>query len=281
MKGRLRIAAVMMVCLVVIMALPVVAHAASFTSQWPANNATIHQIPGTVLVDVMGAAVKSATITVAGVDYPAALVKGSATGTWSYGEVLDGAVYRPNWSFSPSGTTARTTLYVSPSITTTGTKAVSATGIDSADVSIGTSAWSFTIAANGTNPGEEVEDPAVANEECGKCHDNAAYTADNAMGANCVECHTGLFAPHGFEADSAGGHNTTLFNVQGGTHEFGPDAVVIENDQGHVIEQEWPLPTTGVFWSQSSMTATDSPLVAMDNRGFASAAEGAARLGNP
>lgn len=116
----------------------------------------------------------------------------------------------------------------------------------------------------------------------------------------CVDCH----AVHGFQQTvqtwnptgtwaPAGGHNTPLFNVKGGTEIFGAAGVVIKDSMNNTIEQEWPLPTASVFWSQSnavkqyldptfettaSVAATDSPLVAMDFRGFASPEEGAAAI---
>ncbi|MHB8740222.1 MAG: cell wall-binding repeat-containing protein, partial [Coriobacteriia bacterium] len=138
-------------------------------------------------------------------------------------------------------------------------------------------------------------DVAPEHKGC-SCH---AY--GHAAGAtSCVSCHT----QHGFSQKvetfnptgtwvPAGGHNTPLFDVAGATSVFGADGVVIKDSMGNTIEQEWPLPTAGVFWSQSnavkqyldpsfvttaSVAATDSPLVAMDFRGFATPEAGAAAL---
>jgi hypothetical protein len=131
----------------------------------------------------------------------------------------------------------------------------------------------------------------------------SCHAHDLAEGATeCVSCHTGAYAPHGFVDGqvhmtegwtAAGGHDTTTFDVKGGTEVFGQAGVVIKDSNGDTIEQEWPLPTASVFWSQSnavkeyldpsfvttaSVAATDSPLVAMNFRGFPSAAAGAAAI---
>ncbi|MHB8805911.1 MAG: hypothetical protein ACYC7C_11890, partial [Coriobacteriia bacterium] len=139
------------------------------------------------------------------------------------------------------------------------------------------------------------EDVAPEHKGC-SCH---AYFHE-AGATSCVSCHS----PHGFSQEvapynptgtwvPAGGHNTPLFDVAGATSVFGADGVVIKDSMGNTIEQEWPLPTAGVFWSQSnavkqylnpsfvttaSVSPTDSPLVAMDFRGFATAEEGASAL---
>jgi hypothetical protein len=137
--------------------------------------------------------------------------------------------------------------------------------------------------------GGDVHVPAIPSDPIQEhvgctCH---AY-GEVAGATQCSSCHE----PHGFSLSvkpwdpegtwvAAGGHNTPLFDVNGGTSEFGEAGVVIKSDKGTTIEQEWPLPTASVFWSQSnlgSLSPTDSPLVAMDHRGFPTAAAGAAAI---
>ncbi|MGB4441298.1 MAG: hypothetical protein WBJ62_03630, partial [Coriobacteriia bacterium] len=149
-------------------------------------------------------------------------------------------------------------------------------------------------------------DPAAPVQEHLGCSCHAHYgLADlTTVKSECVECHTGGAAAHGLtngdaawnpnDYIAAGGHNTTAYDLNGGTEHFGVGGVVIKDSQGATIEQHWPRPSAGVFWSQSnavkeyldpvgfeatcSVAATDSPLVAMDNRGFATPAEGVAAL---
>jgi hypothetical protein len=96
--------------------------------------------------------------------------------------------------------------------------------------------------------------------------------------AACQNCHAGAHAPHSF-GGNAGGHSTTTYGNLGAHTLFdGTEGVVVKNSANETITQEWPLPSAGVFWSQSARVGTDSPLVAMANRGFASAADGAAAV---
>ena len=99
--------------------------------------------------------------------------------------------------------------------------------------------------------------------------------------AACTLCHSGAGIGLG-STMKASGHNTTENGVIGGKTKWdGSQGVVVLDSTGAVIKQTWPLPTASVFWSQSNMgskSPTDAPLVAMANRGFPSAASGAAAI---
>ena len=139
-------------------------------------------------------------------------------------------------------------------------------------------------------------DPAAPVQEHLGCSCHAHYgLADlTTVKSECVECHTGGAAAHGLtngdaawnpnDYIAAGGHNTTAYDLNGGTEHFGVGGVVIKDSKGATIEQHWPRPTVGVFWSQTvvvnsdgttatvtsdftgSLNPTDSPVVAMGNR---------------
>jgi hypothetical protein len=93
----------------------------------------------------------------------------------------------------------------------------------------------------------------------------AAHTAE------CVDCHKGQYAGHGFATTPANpavsGHNTTTYGKVGAYTKFdGSEGVVVKDSANATITQTWPLPTADVFWSQSnlgSLSVTDSPAVAM------------------
>ncbi len=113
--------------------------------------------------------------------------------------------------------------------------------------------------------------------------------------AECVDCHKGPYAAHGFtgtEVDgvnaAASGHNTTTYGTVGAHEKWdGSEGVVVKDSANTTITQEWPLPTTSVFWSQSkalnadgsvnnagvySLNPTDSPAVALAAKGLTPAA---------
>ena len=102
-KGRGRVAIITMVCLVALLALPAVAHAASFAGEWPAPSSTLHNQPGAVSVNLIGAGkIKTAKITVGTQVLTAAVIPGSSTGAWSSTESLGGdGKYHTHWTFTP------------------------------------------------------------------------------------------------------------------------------------------------------------------------------------
>ena len=134
----------------------------------------------------------------------------------------------------------------------------------------------------------------LAGIQCLDCHDSgdsrviAAVTG--ATGHDCVDCHNGngggananpnLKAGHYSEFTdplNVSGHNI-LGNVIGAISDFSATGVVVKDSAGDTITQDWPLPTSGVFWSQSvvvtdpvtaaTLNPTDSPAVALANKGF-------------
>lgn len=136
----------------------------------------------------------------------------------------------------------------------------------------------------------DLSSPYLEHRAC-SCHEYGE--ADGPK--ECVDCH----APHGFSQRvepwdpqgtwfPVGGHNTTLYNVNGGAEHFGEDGIIVKNSHDETITQHWPLPDASVFWSQSnavkkyldpdfetsaSISPTDSPEIAMAFRGFESTAE--------
>jgi hypothetical protein len=94
----------------------------------------------------------------------------------------------------------------------------------------------------------------------------APFLVSGATPAECVDCHKGQYAAHGF-GGNASGHNTTTYGTVGAYTKWdGSEGVVVKDSANATITQEWPLPTADVFWSQSnrgSTSVTDSPAVAM------------------
>jgi len=114
------------------------------------------------------------------------------------------------------------------------------------------------------------------------CHTGALFDLSTTMQpllaageAECVDCHTGPYAAHGF-AGSFGGHNTNTYGTRSFSKWDGSQGVVVKDSAGTTITQEWPLPPSGVFWSDSiglgdpaySVNPTDAPAVALANKGF-------------
>jgi len=94
----------------------------------------------------------------------------------------------------------------------------------------------------------------------------APFLVSGATAAECVDCHKGQYAAHGF-GGNASGHNTTTYGTVGAYTKWdGSEGVVVKDSANATITQEWPLPTADVFWSQSNLgstSVTDSPAVAM------------------
>jgi hypothetical protein len=192
-----------MVCMVAIVALPAFAHAAAFSSEFPAPNASLHTTPTLIAVDVMSGNVKSASITVNGTAYVATAVgSGASTGSWVYSETgpVNG-VYTPHWTWTAGVVSARTTLLVNAPVIVVGSNSVSVVATDKANASLGTDSWSFTVAANGTGGGGggSVAPQGVSNANClmSGCHAGQGWETDNSMGPNCISCHYDGFPKHG------------------------------------------------------------------------------------
>jgi hypothetical protein len=223
MRGRLRVAVVLGVCLIAILALPALASATSptFMSEYPLG-ITLHSQPSVVGVDVFGAAVNASTavIKIDGVAQTTFVTKATNAGSWSSSESLVGGVWKTTWTWTAGGSLgiAKATLYCYPSQLTTATHTVTAAFKDTTGTSWTDpiASWSFTIA----NPTVVVTPPAppaafdnsICYSSCHKVGGTAVgyakdYVDDNAMGPNCVTCHSGGFTPaHGL--DGAAAHTT-------------------------------------------------------------------------
>jgi hypothetical protein len=149
MRGRLRIAAVMMVYAAAIVALPAMAHAATWTSQYPVG--TIHTQPPIVSVDLFGAAklnAKTAVISIDNVPNKTFVSQGAASGHWSYGEVLqpDGVTYRAIWTWvADTGGATKATLSCYPGTFGDGSHRVTATVKDVTGATLTATPWQFDV----------------------------------------------------------------------------------------------------------------------------------------
>ncbi|MDR3685503.1 MAG: hypothetical protein P4L93_00865 [Coriobacteriia bacterium] len=233
MRGRVRLALLLVVCMVAIVAVPAFAHAAAFSAEYPAPTATLHGQPAVVSVDVAGAAVnpKTATITVNGHTYNAFVSVASASGSWTSTEVLVGTVYKTQWVWGATGA-GSTTVSCYPSTLPTGTTInvvmnAADNTVPNAPVAL-TDSWSFTIAVNGTPvtpPAGSVYNNAICTTYCHTVGGTAIgvtgnhakdYVNDNAMGPDCYSCHQGAAAPvHGVptSASMVGNHLTVQSEI--------------------------------------------------------------------
>ena len=207
MKGRTRIAIVMMVCLVAVLALPAFAHAESWVSEHPAPGSTTYTQPTPIGVDVFGASVKANTgsISVDGIAHKATVVIGSDSGHWSPTEILTpSGLYKTIWTWvAGTGGPTRATLAYYPAATLApGLHTVTATVKTTAGATLtDPHSWTFTIAAQvivtpPTPPTPFDNTTCTSNNTC-HIH-SSAYITDVAMGPKCTQCHTTGFMPmHG------------------------------------------------------------------------------------
>ena len=227
--GRLKFAAVATACLIGVLALPAIASAAApFASQYPALGATLRVKPTVIYVDVVQAGLNASTgkITVDGVTQPTAVLKGTGTGSWSAVETLGtNGLYKVTWTWTAVAGPVKFTLRAAPTAsaltTTTAPHVVVATIKTSAGVTLSTT-WNYTI----VDQQPVVVVPPVSGFNNLTCttastchiHDVAGYATDNAMGPNCVGCHSGGYAPkHGLTPSltSMGtAHNALTANIQ-------------------------------------------------------------------
>ena len=232
MRGRVRLAVLLVVCMVAIVALPALAHAATFSSEYPIG-VTVHGQPAVVSVDVAGAVLdaKSGVITDNGFAYPAFVdqtAASSAAGSWSASESLVGGVYKTTWKWNIVAGAA--TLSVYPSALAVGaTSTVTATVKDTAkNVLTDPTTWAFSVAATSVPlPGTSasVYNNAICTTSCHLVGGSAIgvtgnhaknYVTDIAMGANCYSCHHGAFTPlHGLPTSAlmAGNHLTVQSEI--------------------------------------------------------------------
>jgi hypothetical protein len=94
--------------------------------------------------------------------------------------------------------------------------------------------------------------------------------------AECVDCHSGAFAPHGFSTEesphhdeswiSASGHNTNQLGTVGAYTKYdGSEGITIRDAGGAVIEAQYDLPTQNVFWEADD---PDAPAGAITGLGW-------------
>jgi hypothetical protein len=201
LKTRFSITAMLLMLLVVaaVIALPTMAYAATFASEFPAPGATVHTASNYVAVDVLGSVtIKSATVN----GVAAGVIPGNSTGTWTYTEgapvempVGSGNfVYTAHWAWSAGGSVAIASV-AAPFTFAVGTNDVEVVAVDTDGVE-STDSWSFDYVENGTIP-PVIPPVAFDNLTCTTgswchVHDAAGYATDNAMGPDCYSCHNGV-----------------------------------------------------------------------------------------
>jgi hypothetical protein len=112
------------------------------------------------------------------------------------------------------------------------------------------------------------------------CHTGSLFNLSSTMApllaagqAECLDCHKDPHAPHAFNM-KASGHNTLTFGTVGAYTKWdGSEGVVVKDSTNTTITQEWPLPTSDVFWSQvdytkSSPTTDAAPATANTTVGW-------------
>jgi hypothetical protein len=168
MKGRLRIAVVMAVFMIAIVALPAFAHAATFTGEYPWSTQTLPHTPlyfvqpavvGVTVLNTAAIKPKTAVITIDGVSYKTFIDNaGTVLGSWSfaYGTPVNG-VYPITWTWTAGAGAADTaTLYCFPTTTfsTSATHTVTASFTDvNGTVQTDPNIWSFNTSSAPGAPG--------------------------------------------------------------------------------------------------------------------------------
>jgi hypothetical protein len=170
MKGRLRIAVVMAVFMIAIVALPTFAHAATFSGEWPIAPGTYHSAPVVVGVNVLNTAAlqaNTAAFTIDGMLYSGTAVAGhvpsrmayfvqtgAIKGSWTQTETGPDALgqYHIVWTWTTAaGAFDSATLYCYPtsalSVTTTHTITASVKDILGNTLTDGNT-WQFAWTAN-------------------------------------------------------------------------------------------------------------------------------------
>lgn len=84
----------------------------------------------------------------------------------------------------------------------------------------------------------------------------------------CIDCHSGAFAPHGFATEpsvhhseswvAASGHNTTAFGTIGAVEDFSD---LLVGTDGNPVTPAWPFPTVNVFWEDGDTDASAGAMV--------------------
>ena len=197
MKGRLSIAVVIAVCLLVL-ALPALAFAAN-TNAFPVNGSTLYSQPTVVGVTFWGSALDArpgkSLIKVDGTALSTVAEASSVGGHWNLTESLVGGVWWPHWTWTAASALAgQVKVYAFPAALLAGPHTVTAK-IQTTDGSIEpTATWSFTTSIPPAPPVTPPTGPTgVAGCDCHK-----GYQKKPAMGPNCNACHSGLDTPaHG------------------------------------------------------------------------------------
>jgi hypothetical protein len=162
MKGRLRIAVVMAVFMIAIVALPAFAHAVTFTGEYPWSTQTLPHTPlyfvqpsvvGVTVLNTASIKKNTAVITIDGVAYKTFYNNvGTVLGSWSfvYGTPVNG-VYPITWTWTAGAGAADTaTLYCFPTTTfsTSATHIVTASFTDANNVvQTDPNTWSFNTSS--------------------------------------------------------------------------------------------------------------------------------------
>jgi nitrate/TMAO reductase-like tetraheme cytochrome c subunit/methionine-rich copper-binding protein CopC len=149
-KKRVRIAA-LTVAMMAVVALPAVAHAATWTSEYPVT--TLKSQPAVVGADVFGATLNAnlATVTVDGVALKTFVTQGNAGGHWTSSEALVNGVYRTTWAWTAdTGGLTKATVFAFPGILGDGVHNVAISAVDVNGVALADPGFSFTIQAGPT-----------------------------------------------------------------------------------------------------------------------------------
>jgi hypothetical protein len=98
------------------------------------------------------------------------------------------------------------------------------------------------------------------------CHKYGEATPAN---TECVDCHAGAHAPHGFASSTAApavsGHNTSQEGTVGAFTAFdGSQGVLVKDSAGATITAAWPLPNQNVFWALNDPSAPASAKTGLD-----------------
>jgi len=227
----------MMVCLVALVALPAMAHAAtSWQSAYPAPAATVYGTPGFISIDVFDSNTISSNAATVGIGAQTltvvagkvAVTQGSGSGGWTATQTetpVGSGYYVIHWTWSTagSGTGAKTTIMAFPSTLAAGSYSATYT-IDTMDAAGAvipvTTNSTFTVAANNPAPPTNINhNTGYWSIICAQCH--AGYETDPAMGPDCTACHQGGYqtpnhatatgtAP---ENEGGDGHNVAGFSV--------------------------------------------------------------------
>lgn len=135
--------------LIVLLALPAIAHAESWVSEYPVG--LVRTQPAVVGVGVFSSASldpRSAVISVDGVAYRTYVSQGQVSGNWVSTETLVDGVWKVRWEWvAETGVATKATLYCYPPVLRDGLHTVTAVAKDVNNATLTDAPWTFTVAA--------------------------------------------------------------------------------------------------------------------------------------